>query len=127
MQNQKSEYKGNELKSKAERLVAIDLDRQNLTWMYEPHTFKFSSGWYVPDFFVSDYTSGTWIEVKSYIFPHDLTSTEATKLYCLCEEVPAVVYLALPYHGFRGTVSYYSIDTNSEGITWPEEPIKEIR
>lgn len=124
MRGKKSRYKGYTLKSRAERLVAEDLDKQGIRWVYEPTLFKLPSGGYIPDFYLL--SSKVWIEVKAYVFPRDLTGEESKKLYYLNREVSSKIYLALPYHGFVGEVSYYLIENNSSGIMWTETPVKAL-
>ena len=51
------------MKSRPEICFARQLDVQELTWFYEPHTLLLSNGHrYTPDFFISE--SGVYIEVK---------------------------------------------------------------
>jgi len=119
IRGRKVRYKGNLLKSNAEFLVAKDLDHQGIKWIYEPKTFRFPTGWYMPDFYLPD--TQAWIEVKAHIFPSKLTEEEARKLYDLCKEVK-IVYLALPYHGFKNQVSYYPIEVHGKVIAWIDPP-----
>ena len=115
----KVRYKGADLKSKAEHLVAKDLDKQGILLKYEPRLFKFPSGGYLPDFYLPERKA--WIEVKAYIFPTSLTEEESRKLYYLCKKV-GIVYLALPYHGFKGKVGYYPIEVVGTTICWEDPP-----
>ena len=54
-------------KSNWERQFAQWLDRENLTWLYEAHTYVLSSGArYTPDFFVQEWQ--TYVEIKGTDF-----------------------------------------------------------
>lgn len=61
------------MKSKWEVAYAQDLDRQELTWDYEPHQLLLSDGRvYIPDFWVHEWH--TYVEVKG--FPDRLDKVE---------------------------------------------------
>ena len=65
----KFEYKGIYFKSNWERIVAKNLDKNNIKWKYEPQVFQLSNDeFYTPDFYLPEYDK--WIEVKGYMYDH---------------------------------------------------------
>lgn len=55
-------YKGYRFKSRLEARWAVFLDALGLRWEYEKEGFKLPSGWYLPDFWLSDWRC--WLEIK---------------------------------------------------------------
>jgi hypothetical protein len=63
-------YGGVRFRSRLEARWACLLDRMGVRWLYEPRTFKFAEGWYLPDFYVQGPPIGGgkgtwWLEIKS--------------------------------------------------------------
>jgi predicted nuclease of restriction endonuclease-like RecB superfamily len=60
------EYKNTMMRSSWEVNFAKWCDRYNITWQYEPKTFRFKQSAYTPDFYLPEFH--IFIEIKGY-FP----------------------------------------------------------
>lgn len=55
-------YKGTEFRSRTEARWAVFFEKAGIPWIYEREGYQLPSGWYVPDFWLSD--QSIWWEVK---------------------------------------------------------------
>ena len=62
----RTQYNNIVFRSHLESLWARFFDRERLTWLYEPETFREGIYSYTPDFKVSNYI---WVEVKGKTIP----------------------------------------------------------
>lgn len=61
-------YKGYRFRSRLEARWAVVLDTLDVKYDYEREGFQLSSGWYLPDFFLTDFDC--WFEVKPTLINH---------------------------------------------------------
>lgn len=95
-----TEYNGIKFRSRLEARWAVFFDAMEIRWEYEKEGYQLSSGWYLPDFWLTDMK--IWVEVKpeggfcehaaslrnTLGFPvcvTDGTPDRAMTVYCFCE------------------------------------------
>lgn len=65
-------YNGVTFKSRLEARWAVFFDTLRIEWLYEYEGYQLPSGWYVPDFWLSEFKM--WVEIK----PNEPTNEERT-------------------------------------------------
>ncbi|MDY7015664.1 MAG: hypothetical protein SVX43_19135 [Cyanobacteriota bacterium] len=120
-----TQYNNIVFRSRLEARWAVFWDTLGIKYFYEYEGFKLSSGWYVPDFWLPDFTSsylddsdtvvnsqGIWIEVKG----RELTLAEQQIAEELCEKTKKMVYFLSPevltnsptsFEGTQGSMMNY--------------------
>lgn len=100
-------YKGRKFRSRLEARYAVFFDALRTEWEYEEEGFVLPSGdYYLPDFYLKDFSGGTWVEVK----PSAFTKKEKQKCYALCKGTRKNVWLANGRPGFTCYEVYYWSD-----------------
>jgi len=61
-----TQYRGYRFRSRLEARWAVFFDVLGLKWEYEKEGYKLSTGWYLPDFWLSDLW--LYVEVKPFLF-----------------------------------------------------------
>lgn len=79
MQPIETKYKGYRFRSRLEARWAVFLDYLNADWTYESEGFILQGTWYLPDFYVADWSC--WIEIK----PSAPSDAEIAKAQLLAE------------------------------------------
>lgn len=76
-------YSGTTYRSRTEARWAVMFDKAGVGFQYEPEGFKFASGNYVPDFYISAWNC--YLEIKPNDF--DLPAGEWPRERCVAEEL----------------------------------------
>lgn len=87
MQPIETKYKGYRFRSRLEARWAVFLDHLKTDWTYESEGFVLQGTWYLPDFYVKDWSC--WIEIK----PTTPSGPELKKAKLLADESGACVLL----------------------------------
>lgn len=88
-----TEYRGYKFRSRLEARWAVFFDALGVKWSYEVEGYELPSGWYLPDFHLTDYN--IYVEVKPANFKIGLRDTiERTLCKELAEAANAFVWLA---------------------------------
>lgn len=59
-----TEYKGYRFRSRLEARWAVFFDELNIQYQYEPDGFPLKSGWYLPDFYLPEFS--IYVEIKPF-------------------------------------------------------------
>jgi hypothetical protein len=104
-------YKGVKFRSRTEARWAVFFDMLKIKWVYEHEGYDLGKlGWYLPDFFLPDFSSGTFAEVKG----KDFSIKEVKKCYSLCDKtgLPVIMLDGLP-----SIKCYYYFEKLNNSIT----------
>lgn len=112
-------YKDCLFRSRLEARWAVFFDELGLKWEYEPEGFQLSNGiWYLPDFWLPDFSGGVWCEVKPDWESEEKWdkafqfAKEARVTVWLCEGMPAARnYTVLSVEPFGDSQNILYIDT----------------
>lgn len=90
-------YKGCRFRSRLEARHAVYFDALGIEWLYEPEGFKFSGGYYLPDFFFPGLGEGAYGEVKPFAIPMG----DRVRFGRFASEIgrPLILFAGLPLNG----------------------------
>ncbi len=100
-------YKGYRFRSRLEARWAVFFDALGLRWEYEKQGYHLPSGSYLPDFWLSDFS--TWVEIK----PEEPSRLERDLCYELCDALRqrVVIFVGVPDQSEYGIIV-------SHGFLW---------
>ena len=87
-----TKYRGYEFRSRLEARYAIFLDDMEESWEYELEGFQLPSGWYLPDFFLTD--MDCWLEIKGQQ-PSEQELIKCEELFRMTEK-PVILTVGIP-------------------------------